>query len=359
MGFFWLLLMIVKDTLGTLTYSMCKISVIIPVYNKSKYLIETVNCILGQTYSDYELLLIDDGSTDDSGILCDRLLNRDNRIKVFHTENCGVGAARNLGITHASGQYICFIDADDYVDKTFLEKMLIAIESQQADLATCGYYEKKYASVQKRTIENNNIENEIYNIIRYNVLCTSWNKLYVREKIQHLFIENLSTAEDSLFCVQYFLDNDPKIAYVNEILYGYIRYDDGLSAHLRKGALQGVQELYKSNIKLLSKIPDKEIQTLAIHHIYKNYFYGIYTFIFENICDHPFDRSKLAIVSKIISGRKYRKIIKKIFRYPFYDKRAEKTTNKETLYILFSLLKMKRAILLLARMKKFWDKYKK
>lgn len=97
------------------------ISVIIPIYNTEKYLSRYIESVLNQSYKNFELLLINDGSKDRSGDICDEYAKKDNRIKVFHKENGGVSSARNLGLDNAKGDYVCFIDSDDYVGKRYLE----------------------------------------------------------------------------------------------------------------------------------------------------------------------------------------------------------------------------------------------
>lgn len=97
------------------------ISIVVPVYNTENFLSKCIESILAQSYNDFELLLIDDGSTDNSGFLCDKYSEKDKRIKVFHKKNAGVGAARNTGIEMANGEYITFIDSDDYIDRHYLE----------------------------------------------------------------------------------------------------------------------------------------------------------------------------------------------------------------------------------------------
>ena len=98
---------------------MPKVSIIVPVYKAEKYLNRCIDSILAQTFIDWELLLIDDGSPDKSGEICDEYSKKDQRIKVFHKSNGGVSSARNLGLDHVKGQWITFIDADDYIDSSF------------------------------------------------------------------------------------------------------------------------------------------------------------------------------------------------------------------------------------------------
>lgn len=103
--------------------SSCKISVIVPVYNVEKYLCQCIDSILAQTFTDFELLLVDDGSTDGSGRICDEYAEKDARIRVFHTENKGVSAARNLGMGEARADWLCFVDSDDWVETCFLTSL--------------------------------------------------------------------------------------------------------------------------------------------------------------------------------------------------------------------------------------------
>ena len=98
-----------------------KISVIVPVYNTEKYLHRCINSVLVQTYTDFELLLIDDGSKDSSGTICDEYAAQDTRVRVFHKENGGVSSARNLGLGNAQGEWITFVDSDDYIEENFLK----------------------------------------------------------------------------------------------------------------------------------------------------------------------------------------------------------------------------------------------
>ena len=109
---------------------MPKISVIVPVYNVENYIEKCIESILSQTYTDFELLLINDGSSDKSGSICDAYVNKDERIRVFHKKNEGVSIARNLGIKRSLGEWICFVDSDDWVENLYLEKF---VENKELD----------------------------------------------------------------------------------------------------------------------------------------------------------------------------------------------------------------------------------
>ena len=124
------------------------ISVIIPVYNVEPYFRQCLNSVVGQTYEKLEILIIDDGSTDECGKICDEYAERDGRIKVFHTENRGLSAARNLGIDEAGGEYINFIDSDDWFELNAIETAVNAAIDSKADIV-CFRYVKEYKNTRK------------------------------------------------------------------------------------------------------------------------------------------------------------------------------------------------------------------
>lgn len=115
-----------------------KISVIIPVYNAEKYLRKCIESVLNQTFGDFELLLVDDGSPDHSGEICDEYAQKDSRVHVFHKPNGGTANARNYGLDHSQGDYVAFIDNDDYVEPTYLGDMYSAMTHYDVDLVCCG-----------------------------------------------------------------------------------------------------------------------------------------------------------------------------------------------------------------------------
>ena len=128
------------------------ISIIVPVYNAERFLEECLDSICAQTVKDLEILLIDDGSTDSSGAICDRYRQKDDRIRVFHQENRGASAARNFGVDQASGEYIMFFDSDDYASPELCEKLLAAMTADGTDLAFCGYMNIATVKMSRRLI---------------------------------------------------------------------------------------------------------------------------------------------------------------------------------------------------------------
>lgn len=190
-----------------------RISVIVPVYNAEKYLTQCVESILRQDFTDFELLLVDDGSKDKSGLICDEYAQKDQRVKVFHKENGGVSSARNLGIDKARGEFIVFVDSDDYVDTNYLT----ILTNVKADLVVTGY--KEFGSGINKELSNSKshidtvltgslIANCLSSILDDTTMRSPWDKLFKRSIITEntiYFDPLISYAEDAVFVHTYLL----------------------------------------------------------------------------------------------------------------------------------------------------------
>lgn len=185
-----------------------KVSIIVPVYNVEKYLRECIESILAQTYKTYELILVDDGSPDLCPIICDEYARIDKRIKVIHKENGGISSARNLGLKEANGDYILFVDSDDYIEKNMLFNLVNIASATNADIVQCNYIRTKRGykfenidnSRYKYSMEDNT--DAIKSLITWEGKTDSivWNKLYKRSVIGNvLFDEMLCMNEDTMF----------------------------------------------------------------------------------------------------------------------------------------------------------------
>lgn len=183
------------------------ISIIVPIYNKSKYLKNLLDSIRNQSYEDFECWLIDDGSTDDSSIMCDCIARDDARFRVVHTENQGVSAARNIGLKNASGEYVTFIDADDEVDKEYLLEMRNAIIRYDTDMCVSSRYmlsedgkkrEKIDYPFEERRYQMKELLPEFAELQNsFGVFGWCWGKLIKREKVGDVsFDEKIKLAED-------------------------------------------------------------------------------------------------------------------------------------------------------------------
>lgn len=187
---------------------MEKISIVVPVYNSEKYIDRALESLCGQTYQNLEILLIDDGSPDNSLKHCKVWAAKDDRIKLFHQENAGVAAARNKGIDAATGKYLMFFDGDDWIEKNMLEVLYEEAEKNQADAACCilqeetagqpkeGRVEKQILCEQKKiSCYNNKADSGLALLRVWGPVC----KLYRKDVIGDIRFEDYQVAEDLLF----------------------------------------------------------------------------------------------------------------------------------------------------------------
>ena len=183
------------------------ISVIVPVYNTEKYLDRCIQSILAQTYTDFELLLIDDGSTDLSGEICDKYAEQDSRVKVFHKENGGVSSARNLGLDKANGDWVTFVDADDWVPTLYLNNL--SDNTNSADFVVSIVGENDNISYQGsiiKKLEANLIGDYIEAATNFLTWSSPWAKIYKRTILEEKnirFDERLFSGEDLVFVLEY------------------------------------------------------------------------------------------------------------------------------------------------------------
>ena len=203
-----------------------KISVIVPVYNVEKYLPRCIDSILNQTYKNLEIILVDDGSPDNCPAICDEYTQRDSRIKVIHKENGGVSSARNAGLDVATGEYIGFVDSDDWIATNMYEFLINSLTEQKADISICNFH-----SVDINGNSYNNVQyfggiffqDEILNKYLSDSLCTPcvFNKLFNAQTIGGIrFDLSKKIGEDFLF--NYFVfKNAKKIVTVEDLLYYY------------------------------------------------------------------------------------------------------------------------------------------
>ena len=217
---------------------MPKISIIVPVYNVEKYLEKCIDSILNQTFKDFELILVDDGSTDNSGNICDEYRKKDRRIKVIHKSNGGLSSARNAGLDIALGKFIAFVDSDDYIHHQMYEIMYSFIKNENADLCICNYeIVDDYYNIKKNNIEiQSNMDIEVYNSIEslekiYSSkgleFVVAWSKLYDRSLFDDLRFEEGRIHEDE-FIVHKILYNSIKTIYCPYKFYYYFQRDDSI-----------------------------------------------------------------------------------------------------------------------------------
>lgn len=208
---------------------MKKISIIVPVYNTEKYLEQSINSILNQTYENLEIIIVDDGSTDSSGLICEKYFKIDSRVKVIHKKNGGQSSARNLGLDLASGDYIGFVDSDDWISANMYEKLIIkAIQNNSDIVASNIWYMKKNKKIKKYSKTNSDLDfnrltamEEIFT--NENLTFSPCNKLYKKKLFDFLRFDEKIILEDMDISYQ-LIDKSEIISYLSEPLY-YYRYN--------------------------------------------------------------------------------------------------------------------------------------
>lgn len=206
------------------------ISVIVPVYNVDKYLDGCIESIVNQTYKNLEIILVDDGSTDNSPKLCDAWEKKDKRVKVIHKKNGGVSSARNVGIEHASGEYISFVDSDDFLNKDMFKIMINKIKKTNTDLCYCDIYRIELDGSISVTNFNSKfyLTSEEMMKLMFKNRCANfavWNKLFKTSYVKKIsFEESIYVKEDALFVFQY-LDLISSVSYINIPLYNYVQQE--------------------------------------------------------------------------------------------------------------------------------------
>ena len=270
------------------------ISIVVPVYNTEKYLRQCIDSIIRQTCQDWELILVDDGSSDSSGSICDGYAEADARIKVIHQKNTGVSAARNAGIRRAAGEYLCFVDSDDWLDESFLEGFEVG--KTNADMYVSGWiYDvngKNYSYVKYNPAYCASSSEICMEFVRQNLDENGypWGKLFrtsiVREHDLH-FNEKLSINEDHIFVLQYYyLVNSLYI--VSSCNYHYMVFDDSgrkLSSHFNSfDDIKLASSLFDEVIIGLNerwKFPTSYLERLKNEYVYGTRLLGMASLVNE------------------------------------------------------------------------------
>lgn len=246
------------------------ISIIMPVYNSEKYLSTAIMSVLNQTYTNFELLLIDDGSNDDSGKICDWFGKKDNRIRVFHKENDGVCSARNFGLQKSHGEYIAFIDNDDEFDPNYLETFKEFITDEIFDILKCGRKNVRITpdlevlSTTIGTIEKDRVYSfdkflEDYSKIkRTGCMGSVWNGLYRKKFLEDnhiIFREDLKHGNEDLIFNYEALLSKPRIAFSSKVLYThYYRISHSTSLKFYEDQIDSRIEAIKLERDFISSI---------------------------------------------------------------------------------------------------------
>lgn len=213
------------------------ISVILPIYNVEKYLEKCVDSLINQTYKNIEIILVDDGSPDNCGKICDDFAKKDKRIKVIHKQNGGISSARNAGMKIAKGKYFSFIDSDDLVSLDFYESLFNLIIKYDADISVCDYlkiysYDFEVPEIKEEILEyTNETFAPLFNLKNHPYPVTAWNKLYKKELFDGIEYTEDKVHEDEGTTYKV-CDRAKKIVYTNRQLYYYNQFNNSSFMHV-------------------------------------------------------------------------------------------------------------------------------
>ena len=249
------------------------ISIIVPVYQVEGYLRECIDSLINQTYENIEILLIDDGSTDKSGEICDEYAKKDNRIRVIHQSNKGLSGARNTGLKIAGGEYIAFVDSDDIVSYIYVETLFRILKENMADISVCGYIKSDNANIAllddaQAVLKTEYIEAQ--KLLRQwhgkykKIETVVWNKLYKREILingENSIIFPEGKIHEDIYVSHLMVANAKSIVITDEKLYLY---------RMRKSSIT------KAKITDESKNQDLEAQKARMKYFKDKKMYGSY-----------------------------------------------------------------------------------
>jgi len=235
---------------------MDKISVIVPIYKVEKYMDKCVDSIVNQTYKNLEIILVDDGSPDNCPKLCDEWAKKDERIKVIHKENGGLSDARNSGLDICTGDYLMFVDSDDYLDTTICEKLLNLLKSHDADFSMSGVQiifenQQLVNSINEINIKSYDCKNLQYEF-KVPYLMTAWAKLYKKEIFNNIRYPKGKLHEDE-FIIHEILGESKKCVISNEPLYYYLQRDNSIMSTKSEKNVQHILEAYTNRIEYLNE----------------------------------------------------------------------------------------------------------
>ena len=254
-----------------------KVSIIVPIYNVEKYLRECVDSILAQTHKDIEVILVDDGSPDNCGKICDDYSKKDSRIKVVHKPNGGLSSARNAGLDVATGDYIMFIDSDDFIDSNMVEFLLGTKRKTSADIVCCGMsrYRDGALYIIPETTSKNDIEvydkiTALKKLVLTDVDCSSCNKLYAKELINEIRFKVGRNNEDKPFLFELYQKCNA-VAYTNKVFYYYRVTEGSITNTMNEKSFDVLKNINDLKIEIENKCLNlrDEIKLKETHtHIY-------------------------------------------------------------------------------------------
>lgn len=280
------------------------VSIIVPIYNVEKYLVECIKSLINQTYRNLEIILINDGSIDDSVKICEQYIEQDNRIILINKKNGGSASAKNEGLKVAKGDYITFVDSDDFIESDMIEYMVNTIKKYNADIVQCSFTNlyKNTEKFKQDTIVEQKISSKDFLELFLTKWDSSlfWNKLFKREVIENVFFKEGRCIDDEFFTYKCVI-NSKSIVTSNKIVYNYrmrrsgVMKSESSQKQILKDRIDYLYERYELVTHIYEDLDDIFLENLLTYYliISRNYF------IDKNILDYMKNKLKL-IKGKII-----------------------------------------------------------
>lgn len=337
------------------------ISVVVPVYNVENYLERLLNGIIAQTHSNFEVILVNDGSTDESRTICEQYSLIDERFRVANQHNQGSGPARNTGLSMAKGKYVYFCDPDDYLEPELLEETFTMAEKYRANLMIFGYYDEvhtkkgiRYKSMNAPTMfleTKADFRRSFGELHSKNIMFTLWNKLYLKEFLDanHCRFDNQKVGQDTLFNYKVYEELD-RVYVSDKLYYHYVtsRTDSAIN-HYRKDRFQ---MRYNGSLKL-----EKLIESWAYTQQYKQIIFNDwYKTLYVGINNLFFPKCSLTFQQKVKQIALFVQNPKIAF---FLAETSPKQANSTFMALLILLLKRRRIRMayMLMKIKKTVERY--
>lgn len=260
------------------------VSVIVPVYNREKEIDRCVTSVLNQTYPNLELILVDDGSADSSLAICKSYSDSDKRVRVFHQENSGVSSARNLGIQNAKGEYLTFVDSDDYIAPDYVEKLYLVLVNNSCNVSMCNYSvvnekneEKKITMCDDGVMSSKELMEDVLYGRDEAAFC--WGKMWKKDFITKLF-RKYAYCEDTLFFAENLSSKIERIATVKKSLYFYVKHENSVTGKRKAKDLEDTLDVAYRIVKLSHDSPVIDIR--ATYALALNYAFFAYLSVKED-----------------------------------------------------------------------------
>ena len=250
-----------------------KVSIVVPVYNVEKYLQSCIDSLVSQTYLNLEIILVDDASTDNCPAICDEAARKDGRIKVIHKNNGGAASARNAGLNIVTGDYVCFVDSDDYVENKYIQRLVNVLEQENADAAVCGFWYLYRDHLEKKGFSGiHTVMNQTDYLQRFLTDWTCgliWNKIFRKETLKDVRFTEGHKIDDEFFTYKVIMNCKRVVLFEDPLYYYRMRATSVMSAsstyeeRLLLDKIEYTQERFENVINRYPQLTQAYLEDLA------------------------------------------------------------------------------------------------